>query len=275
MSIQSRHSQRGMTLIEVMLSVTLGLLFLAAAMTFLVSGQQSYRSQDTGSRIQENARFAMDIMRGYVRMAGYSDDLTVAPAYIYRGACGTTINGQTSSTNCSADTATDQGDRLAMSQVSPDAEDCLGTALGGNTHVANVFWVEVSGGVSSLYCRGWDVDNSAWHSAAQPLVDGVDQMQVQYGIYNAATDSVDRYLNAAGVQALTDGWANVQSVRISLLVNAGLDTDDADASGSTVDNTTFAANYDSFTLLDGALYDPSDNRIRKVFSSTITINNAL
>ena len=279
--MQGIRTQQGLTLIEVMLSITLGLLFLVAAMSFLVSAQQSYRSQDTATRIQENARFAMDMMRGYVRMAGYSDDVTITPAYIYRDGCGTTINGQSSATNCSADTTTVQGDRLALSQLSPDAEDCLGNALGADTHVANVFWVETaaapsgSGTISSLYCRGWDVDNSSWHSAAQPLVDGIDQMQVQYGVYNAATDSVDRYLNAAGVEALTSGWANVQSVRISLLVNAGVDTSDASQSASTVDNLTFAANYDSFTLLDGALYNPRDNRIRKVFSSTITINNAL
>jgi len=272
--------QQGLTLIEVMISITLGLLFLVGAMTFLVNGQQSYRSQDTGTRIQENARFAIDIMRGYVRMAGYSNDLTIAPAYIYRQPCGTTINGQSSSTNCSADTTTIQGDRLALSQVSPDAQDCLGTALGTDTHVANVFWVEQAAGlsgfpVSSLYCRGWDIDNGVWHSAAQPLVDGIDQMQIQYGIYNSANDSVDRYLNATGVEALTGGWNNVQSVRISILVNAGLDTADVAASGSTIDNATFTANYDSFTLLDGALYNPTDNRIRRVFSTTITINNAL
>ena len=264
------HKQRGLTLVEVMISITLGLVFLVAAMTFLVGGQQSHHAQDTSSRIQENARFAMDIMRGYVRMAGYSDDLTIAPAYIYRGACGTTINGESSATHCSADTTTAQGDRLAVSQVSPDADagDCLGTGLGGDPHVANVFWVEQESvtGIPSLYCQGWNIKEGEWYSTKQPLVGGIEQMQVQYGV--AATDSVNRYYNAAGVEALANGWANVRSVRISLLVSSG-----AAASGTTVENN--AAHYDVFTLLDGAAYDPPNDRIRKVFSSTVTINNAL
>ncbi len=260
--------QSGVTLIEVMISVTLGILFLTAAMGFLVTGQQSFRSQDTGARIQENARFSMDILTDNIRMAGYSTNTSVAPAYIYREACGTMDP-------CADDTATVQGDRLAISMVSPDAEDCLGTNLGVNTHVANVFWVQTVDGISSLYCRGWDVDNEVWHSASQPLVDGVDQIQVQYGIYSPATDSVDRYLNAAGVNALANGWDNVRSVRVALLVQSGQDTDDAENSASTVGNATFAANYSTFTLLDGAAYTPGDRRIRRIFSTTVTINNAL
>lgn len=260
-------SQKGLTLIEVMISVTIGLLFLTAALGYLVTSQQSFRAQDTGTRIQENARFAMDILRRNVRMAGYSNQLTIAPAYIYRGPCG--------NTPCADDTATSQGDRLAISMVSPDARDCLGNNLGTNTHVANVFWVELVGGMSSLYCRGWDVDNGGWHSASQPLVDGIDQMQVQYGVYNPATDSIDRYLNAAGVEALANGWDNVKSVRIALLVQSGQDTDEADTSGNTVGDATFAANYTSFTLLDGAVYTPGDQRIRRVFTNTVAINNAL
>lgn len=260
-------NQQGLTLIEVMISITLGLLFLTAAMGYLVTSQQSFRSQDTGSRIQENARFAMDILRRNIRMAGYSADFTTAPAYIYREACGFSP--------CADDTATVQGDRLAVAMVAPDAEDCLGNNLGANTHVANVFWVQSVGGVSSLYCRGWDVDNDSWHSAAQPLVDGIDQMQLQYGVYNAATDSIDRYLNATGVQALVNGWDNVRSVRVALLVQSGQDTDDADTSGTTVSDATFAANYATFTLLDGAAYTPGDQRIRRVFTNTVAINNAL
>jgi len=262
-----RSYQKGLTLIEVMISVTMGLLFLTAALGYLVTSQQSFRAQDTGTRIQENARFAMDILRRNVRMAGYSDDLTIAPAYIYRGVCG-------GNNPCADDTATNQGDRLAVAMVSPNAEDCLGNDLGTNTHVANVFWIETVDDISSLYCRGWSVENNSWYSAAQPLVGGVDQMQVQYGVYNAAIGSIDRYVNATGVETLANGWDNVRSVRVALLVQSGQDTDEADTSGNTVGDATFAANYTTFTLLDGAAYTPGDQRIRRVFTNTIAINNA-
>lgn len=290
------RGQRGLTLIELMISITIGLVFIFGALTFLVSGHQSFRAQNTGSRIQENARFALDILQEHVRMAGYSDStssLLDLPAVVYRGACGATnINGQ-SPDPCSDDTATDQGDRLAMALRVPAgaAHDCLGTTLGANAHVVNVFWVEEdSSGVSSLYCRGLDPDTNTWHgAAAQPLVDGIEQMQVQYGLVDAnplsagntrssGTDGrVDRYLNATEVQTLDSAdttrniWGDVRSVRIALLVGAGAPDDGASA----LDSNTLAASYQTFKLLDGADYTPAGQRIRKVFSTTITLNNAL
>ena len=296
--------QRGLTLIELMISVTIGLVFIFGAVTFLVSGHQSFRAQNSGSRIQENARFALDILKEHVRMAGYNDttsSLLDLPALIYRGACGT-INGLTANP-CSDDTTADQGDRLAMALRIPTgatgvaAQDCIGSPLTAlNQHVVNVFWVEQdsSSGVSSLYCRGYNPDTNTWYGTAeQPLVDGIEQMQVQYGLVDGNPSStgntpssgtggrVDRYLNATELQTLDAAnanrnyWGDVRSVRIALLVSAGA-RQAADDGANTLDSATRAA-YQTFTLLDGAprTYTPAETRIRRVFSTTITLNNAL
>ena len=303
LSIPAPRRQRGLTLIELMISVTIGLVFIFGALTFLVSGHQSFRAQNSGSRIQENARFALDILKEHVRMAGYNDttsSLLDLPALIYRGACGTDINGQVPNP-CSDDTTTDQGDRLAMALRIPTgatgaaAQDCMGSPLTAlNEHVVNVFWVEqdTSSGVSSLYCRGYNPDTDTWHgTAAQPLVDGIEQMQVQYGLVDGNTSSggstpssgtggrVDRYLNATDLQTLDAGnatrnyWGDVRSVRIALLVSAGAEQA-ADDGANTLSADTLTA-YQTFTLLDGAAYTPAEPRIRRVFSTTITLNNAL
>lgn len=299
LSIPAPRRQRGLTLIELMISVTIGLVFIFGAVTFLVSGHQSFRAQNSGSRIQENARFALDILKEHVRMAGYNDttsSLLDLPALIYRGACGT-INGQVAN-SCSDDTTTDQGDRLAMALRIPTgatgiaAQDCMGSPLTAiNEHVVNVFWVEQdsSSGVSSLYCRGYNPDTNTWHgTAAQPLVDGIEQMQVQYGLVDGNPSStgssgtggrVDRYLNASDLQTLDAAnatrnyWGDVRSVRIALLVGAGAEQA-ADDGANTLSSDTLAA-YQTFTLLDGAAYTPAETRIRRVFSTTITLNNAL
>ena len=299
----SARRQRGLTLIELMISVAIGSAFILAAVNFLVSGHQSFRAQSSGSRIQENARFALDILQEHVRMAGYNDttsSLLDLPALIYRGACDT-INGLTANP-CSDDTdgttAEDKGDRLAMALRIPTgatgvaAQDCIGSPLTAlNEHVVNVFWVQdSSSGVSSLYCRGYNPDTNTWYgTAAQPLVDGIDQMQVQYGLVDVNPSStgssgtggrVDRYLNATDLQTLDAAdttrnyWGDVRSVRIALLVSAGAEKY-ADDGVNTLDSTTQAA-YQTFTLLDGAPYTPpGEPRIRKVFSATITLNNAL
>ena len=299
----SARRQRGLTLIELMISVAIGLVFILGAVNFLVSGHQSFRAQNSGSRIQENARFALDILKEHVRMAGYNDatsSLLDLPALIYRGACDT-INGQIANP-CSDDTTTDQGDRLAMALRIPTgatgiaAQDCIGSPLTAlNQHVVNVFWVEQdsSSGVSSLYCRGYNPDTNTWYGTAeQPLVDGIEQMQVQYGLVDGNPSStgntpssgaggrVDRYLNATDLQALDAAdstrnyWGDVRSVRIALLVSAGAKEAAADGA-NTLDSATRAASYQTFTLLDGAAYTPAEARIRRVFSATITLNNAL
>lgn len=294
--------QRGLTLIELMISITIGLVFIFGAVTFLVSGHQSFRAQNSGSRIQENARFALDILKEHVRMAGYNDttsSLLDLPALIYRGACGTVnINGQPPNP-CSDDTTADQGDRLAMALRIPTgatgvaAQDCMGSPLTAlNEHVVNVFWVEQdsSSGVSSLVCRGYNPDTSAWHGTEpQPLVDGIEQMQVQYGLVDGNPSStgssgtggrVDRYLNATELQTLDAAnptrnyWGDVRSVRITLLVSAGA-RQAADDGANTLDSATLTDSYQTFTLLDGAAYTPAETRIRRVFSTTITLNNAL
>ena len=299
-SMPAPRRQRGLTLIELMISVTIGLALIFGAVTFLVSGHQSFRAQNSGSRIQENARFALDILKEHVRMAGYNDttsSLLDLPALIYRGACDT-INGLTANP-CSDDTTADQGDRLAMALRIPTGatgvatEDCMGTPLAANEHVVNVFWVEQdsSSGVSSLYCRGYNPDTSAWYgTAAQPLVDGIEQMQVQYGLVDGNPSStgssgtggrVDRYLNATQLQTLDatnannrNYWGDVRSVRIALLVSAGAEQA-ADDGANTLSSDTQADSYQTFTLLDGAAYTPAEVRIRRVFSTTITLNNAL
>ena len=302
----SARRQRGLTLIELMISVTIGLVFIFGAVTFLVSGHQSFRAQNSGSRIQENARFALDILKEHVRMAGYNDttsSLLNPPALIYRGACGTAnINGQAPNP-CSDDTTADQGDRLAMALRIPTgatgvaAQDCMGSPLTDlNEHVVNVFWVgqDSSSSVSSLYCRGLNPDTNTWHgTAAQPLVDGIEQMQVQYGLVDGNPLStgntrssgsggrVDRYLNATDLQALDAAdttrnyWGDVRSVRIALLVSAGARLAADDDVGTLGSKTLAEDSYETFTLLDGAAYTPAELRIRKVFATTITLNNAL
>ena len=275
--------QRGLTLIELMIAIAIGITFVLGAVIFLVSGQQSFRAQNSGSRIQENARFAMDILQEHVRMAGYNDNMGLLelPATVYRDACDA-LNP------CSDDTATDQGDRIAIALRVPHGapQDCLGTALAPNEHVVNVFWVQqraASGdglAVSSLYCRSFNPEITtwpdAWHGTAQPLVDGIEQIQVQYGlgtVTNTASGrhvNVDRYLSATDVQT-AGRWDDVRAVRIALLVSDGADQRD----DTSIQSATVAPNYQTFTLLDGAAITPGDERIRKVFSRTVSMNNAL
>lgn len=63
---------RGVTLVELMVSVALGLLLMAGAIGIFVSSKQVYRTEDALSRNQENGRFAMDFLARKTRQAGFT-----------------------------------------------------------------------------------------------------------------------------------------------------------------------------------------------------------
>jgi type IV pilus assembly protein PilW len=63
--------QRGVTLIELMVAMAIGLVIIAAVSFVYLSGVQGFRVQDAQSRAQEDARFIVDTMSRDIRMAGY------------------------------------------------------------------------------------------------------------------------------------------------------------------------------------------------------------
>ncbi len=67
-----RDMSRGFSLVELMVAITIGLMILAAVSAVFVSSKRSYSTQDRLSRLQENARFAIQFLTRDIRMAGYS-----------------------------------------------------------------------------------------------------------------------------------------------------------------------------------------------------------
>lgn len=63
--------QAGMSLIELMIAMTLGLVVLGGVATAFLGSKQSYRVNDNLARMQESARYAFDILSKDIRMAGY------------------------------------------------------------------------------------------------------------------------------------------------------------------------------------------------------------
>jgi len=60
---------RGFSLIELMVAITLGLVLLAGVAQVFVNSKQGYRVQESVGRLQENARYASGYLSQYIRMA--------------------------------------------------------------------------------------------------------------------------------------------------------------------------------------------------------------
>lgn len=80
MRIPRLSPQRGLTLIEFMISVVLGML-LVAALSTLIANQSTTRSEvDRAGRLIENGRYSVQTMSDDLQMAGYWGEVTSAPA---------------------------------------------------------------------------------------------------------------------------------------------------------------------------------------------------
>jgi len=65
------RAQRGLTLIELLIAITLGLLVTLAAVASLMVGKQGFTSVDQASQLRENARFASSLIQRIVIQAGF------------------------------------------------------------------------------------------------------------------------------------------------------------------------------------------------------------
>jgi type IV pilus assembly protein PilW len=68
---RSLQTQRGLSLVEIMVAMTVGLMLTAGVLQVYGSSKEAYRLADNLSRTQENARFAMDMLARDTRMAGF------------------------------------------------------------------------------------------------------------------------------------------------------------------------------------------------------------
>lgn len=67
----SRSVERGFSLIEMMISVTIGLMIVAALVGVLAGNSRSTKSNDRASELQSNGRYALDHLKRELRHAGY------------------------------------------------------------------------------------------------------------------------------------------------------------------------------------------------------------
>jgi type IV pilus assembly protein PilW len=84
--------QQGLSLVELMVALTLGLLLVAGVTRLFLSARQGYRIQESHARQQDNARFVMEILSREIRHADFwggasPDGLTVLSSLGTATAC--------------------------------------------------------------------------------------------------------------------------------------------------------------------------------------------
>ncbi len=269
-----KHNQRGLSLIELMISMVLGLLILGMTISVFMGTSRTARTQDAASRLDDSGRFALDSVQRVIRLAGYSNWGGIPGPRGYTAGTDPVLAGADG-----ADAATGFSDSLtlryygsgpAVGVADGSVVDCLGNpvpeAATFADRVVNTFSVRVTAGVRELTC-----DNG---SGPVALVSGIDSFQVLYGLDLAGGDRVpERWATATDVGV---NWEQVVAVRVSVMV-AG----DANSRGINADSANYSL-FDSFynnAADQGTTYNAAAQtadaraRLRKVFTGTVFLRN--
>lgn len=292
--------QAGLTLIELLVALALGMLVAAAAVSALIVARQGFRSVDATSQLRENARFAAGLIQRVVVQAGFENAATGlytdpkdpglsgydnAKIDQYTGTAVPAMAHDTRSTCAQADTTCKNGSDILVVRYYGVSDGTMINCAGlpepeGTERAYSIFHVtRSSAGEPVLACTYRTGAN--WNTV--PLVTGVESFQVLYGADTQAGAAVaatpqqgdtvaDKYMTARDLGATLDNWRRVRTVRIGLVLR-----------GSVPDSVAPAAIASMPVLGDGYVSDgdvgskqsfPADGRPRHRLIFTVHLRNA-
>jgi len=229
-----RHAdrQRGFTLVELMVALTIGLVLALGFAVSFVSLKSAFQTQDKLSQLQDNERLAMTFLTASVQEAGYfpqtappsqSRSTALLPYPNLMPASDTAKYLGTAAGQFLTGTSATASPVESISTIYTSASgDGLMTCQGGqntsgsNAVIRNTFYVDAN---QTLGCIAYVNGDSTTAPGAsfQPLVTNVQSMRVLYAVdtHSPSTGVADTYMTA---DLVTSGgyWNNVKAVRITL-----------------------------------------------------------
>ncbi len=337
MNINKFNKSSGMSLVELMIAVALGIIITGGLIEIFINNKLTYRVQDGLARLQENGRYAHYYLSKEIRMAGYGscgslktlvpaiqakvvppnfafsiDDVitghdgnadgtwspALPPTLATVVAPGTDVIGLHSASRYSVtlkkpmvqpNVALIVEDRIDIQQddviliCDSDTADIFFVTNVMNaesiSHGSNGNWTPNLSKAYQTDARVMKIESSVFYLkdtgrvniTGQPilalvfqdlngveseLVEGVEEMQITYGVDSSGDLVADTYQTATTIDA-ANNWANVMSVRLSLLLN-------------TIEEVN--PQQQQFTY-NGNTATPGDRMLRRQWDYFITLRN--
>ena len=186
---QSFRTQKGLSLIELMIAVTLSVVIAAAMISLFVNSKENYRVNENMSRLQESARFAVSFLARDIRMADYRSCVTVDRLInAVAGENGTGLNSS---------------DAVTLIWQTNDCDAAFATET-------RVYTIQAgAAGVPALF-------RSINGAAAVELVEGIQSLQILYGEDTDDDDVANYYVDSASISDM----AQAISLKITLVVRS-------------------------------------------------------
>ncbi|MCV6610872.1 MAG: PilW family protein [Amphritea sp.] len=238
------HRQSGFSMIELMISVAMGLFMVAAILVAYVSAAQNFRVQEAMSEVQEDGRYASIQLLHDIRQSGFGRDQGEPKVLGYNRVRADINNLHQFAKQVSGDAAfrpTLAFNRLRSPVVYMPVEGERGAAY---------YLATGANGRLSLYRNG-DGNGSS------ELIEGVEGLVFEFGLDSDSDNIVDVYKFQAQMNGVD--WRRAQSIRFYLLLSS--------SSTNVVDMPqVLAAPFNGVNTADRRLY--------RVFVGTAGIRNA-
>lgn len=285
--------QRGFTLIELIVSLALGLVIMLAAMQLFVTNQLNFTLQRGMGDVQENGRFALDYIAANTRSAEYNLKSAALANGSNNGVIMTIAEAPleapldaafVSCNDCISlgiGTSDQLVTRQAVSIAIDDFRDCEGnkvpkSATDNPMYVVSRYFVRAdtpSNSTAALACDAGYYEEGAvaitnYGDDGVVLLSNVDSFQVQYGIAPqtalAGQRFPERYVTAAEYKTIATPPV-ISAVRVAVLVRS-----------SDKVSQEFG-NPPDVKVLEKTITgtDLADKRVHRLFSTTLALRNAI
>jgi type IV pilus assembly protein PilW len=319
------RQQAGRSLLELMISISIGLVVVGAALAIYSGTSTNSRVSETEARLNENATITLSLLQQQIRLAGYS--AIVAPSNFpinqrknldgtgsagVRGCTGgmattnttafnaITCNNGTASHSISVRYEADTSNTIPVTSGGVSLpSNCVGEGITASTISSatasaaiagtrtmpyyaladNRYYVQTTGtpsGGPELYCIGAVSANTTTgvvtFGTAQPIMEGVERMELTFGIATTLTGTVTAaYMTAndfdTAFAAEADRWRRVITARVCLQLRNNPSSDQTSRSAIADTSKYYDCSNTQQTSTDGYL--------RRTYTSTILLKNRL
>ena len=311
---KQRHktNQYGLTLVEIMISLTIGLFLILLITGVVIQSKSTQAAQIDLSVMQDTARLALDNISRNIKQAGYTNYDKADTPFIVSDEMSPNVIGfdaksvaaKTANISQLVASNNNSSDIIALrffgsgQPADNTVLNCAGFAEAEPTNRADVsagrawsiYYVALDVGEPALFCkyRG----NNEGNFQAYAIARGVESFQVLYGINRSSPGNsiTEQFLTATEITALDTGistaelnkkthWKKITAIKVALLIRGN---SNSRADNETTHHHLFGQAYsnanagkDAGSTIDEAKLSKSNQkRLRKIYSTTIQLNNS-
>jgi type IV pilus assembly protein PilW len=288
-----KTSEKGFTLIELMISIVLSIVIIGALLVLYTNGSNATKNTQAQGQMNEDAQMALAILTHEIRQAGYNptrtggakNDLLQGGWAIFGCDKGFTDNAAAGNALTCGNAGTSssiavvyEGDLYSgknTSAVPPLPMDCIGNGVsptvGGGTYYTMQSRLFVEAG--ALRCLG----GGDLGGTSQVLAENIESLNVTYGVAEptvANSQKLAGYLTAdeinnptdAGLKAMisVDRWNKVVSARICIVVQSET---------AVLNDLKSAAVSPSYSNCSDTAVSIADGKLRRAYRTTVLLRN--